>query len=69
VTMASGSIPADFIYYLSVIAVQLVQEESLVDLLLWYHVTSGVTLFDFLLWYHVTSGVTVVDLLLWYFVT
>ena len=43
---------------------QLVQEESLVDLLLWFHVTAGVTLFDFLLWYIVTSGVTVVDLLL-----
>jgi len=67
--MASGSIPADFIYQLNVIEMQLVQEESLVDLLLWYNVMSGVTLFDFLLWYHVTSGVTVVNLLLWYFVT
>jgi hypothetical protein len=40
VTMASGSIPADFIYQLNVMAMQLVQEEDLVDLLLWYHATS-----------------------------
>ena len=55
VTMASGSIPADFIYQLNVIAIQLVQEEDLVDLLLWYHVTSDVALVNLLLWYHAMS--------------
>ena len=53
--MASGSIPADFKYQLNVIAMQLVQEEDLVDLLLWYHVTSDVTLVNLLLWYHAMS--------------
>jgi len=55
--MASGSIPADFIYQLNVIAMQLVQEEDLVDLLLLYHVTSGVPLVDLLVWYHVKPDV------------
>ena len=53
--MASGSIPADFKYQLNVIAMQLVQEEDLVDLLLWYYVTSNVTLVNLLLWYHAMS--------------
>ena len=53
---------------------------SIVDLLLWYHVTSDialgttvvssdVALVDLLLWYHITSDVALVDLLLWYHVT
>jgi len=61
--MASGSILADFIYQLNVIAMQLVKVEGLVDLLLWYHVTSGVVLVDLLLWHHVKPCVTLVDLL------
>ena len=65
-TIASGSIPADFIYQLSVIAMQLVQEEDLVDLLLWYHFTSDVALVNLLLWYHAMSVVSLVDFLLWY---
>ena len=64
VTMDSGRIPADFIYQLTIIAIQLVQEESLVNLLLGYHVTSTVTLVDLQIWYHVTSGVALVDLLM-----
>ena len=62
--MDSGRIPADFIYQLGIIAMQLVQEEGLVNLLQCYHVTSTVTLVDLLLWYHVTSGVALVDLLM-----
>jgi len=42
---------------------------SLVELLLWYHVTSDVALVDLLLWYHVRSGVAIVNLLQWYHVT
>ena len=42
---------------------------ALVDLLLWYYVTSDVALVDLLLWYYVTSDVALVDLLLWYYVT
>ena len=64
VTMDSGRIPADFIYQLRIIAMQLVQEEGLVNLLLCYHVTSTVTLVDLPVWYHVTSYVTLVDLLM-----
>ena len=62
--MASGSIPADFIYQVNVIQMQLVQEEDLVDLLLWFHVTSGVTVVELLLWYFVISCIVLVDLLL-----
>jgi hypothetical protein len=62
--MDSGRIPADVIYQLRIIAMQLVQEEGLVNLLLGYHVTSTGTLVDLLLWYHVTSGVALVDLLM-----
>jgi hypothetical protein len=62
-TMDSGRIPAYFIYQLRIIAMQLVQEEGLVNLLLSYHVTSTVAFVDVLLWYHVTSGVALVDLL------
>jgi hypothetical protein len=64
--MASGSIPADFKYQLNVIVMQLVQEEDLVELLLWYHVTSDVALVNLLLWYHAMSVVSLVDFLLWY---
>ena len=64
--MASGSIPADFIYQLNVMAMQLVQEEDLVDLLLWYHVTSDVALVNLFLWYHAMSVVSLVECLLWY---
>jgi hypothetical protein len=64
VTMDSGRIPADFIYQLRIIAMQLVQEEGLVNLLLCYQVTSIVTLIDVLLWCHFTSGVALVDLLM-----
>ena len=64
VTMDSGRIPADVIYQLRIIAMQLVQEEAFVNLLLCYHVTPTVTLVDLLLWYHVTSGVAIVDLLM-----
>ena len=64
--MAPGSIPADFIYQLNVIAMQLVQEEDLIDLVLWYHVTSDVALVNLLLWYHAMSVVSLVDFLLWY---
>jgi hypothetical protein len=62
--MASGSIPVYFIYQFKIIVMPLVQEQGLVDLLLWYHVKSGVALVDLLLWYHVTSDVAFVDLLL-----
>jgi hypothetical protein len=62
--MDSGRIPADVIYQLRIIAMQLVQEEAFVNLLLCYHVTPTVTLVDLLLWYHVTSGVVLVDLLM-----
>ena len=51
VTMASGSIPADFIYSLSVIPMQFVQE-GIVDLLVGYHDASGVTFVDLFVWYH-----------------
>jgi len=47
--MTSGSIPAHFIYQLSVIAMQLVKEEGFVDLLLWHHVTLGIALVNLLL--------------------
>ena len=51
--MDSGRISADFIYQVRRIAMQLVKEEGLVDLLLCYHVTSTVTLADLLLWYKI----------------
>ena len=53
VTEASGSIPAGFIYQswfskLNLIAVKLVQEETLVDLLWFYHDAPAITLYCFL---------------------
>jgi hypothetical protein len=42
---------------------------AVVDLLLWYHVTSGIAFVDLMLWYHVTLGIALADLLLWYHVT
>jgi hypothetical protein len=46
VTMDSGRIPADFIYQLTIIAIQLVQEETLKD---WVVITtSGTSSWTFL---------------------
>jgi hypothetical protein len=42
---------------------------ALVDLLLWYHVTSDVALANLLLCYQDISDVALVDLLLWYYDT